>query len=69
MKMCVKLKLEQHPHLVKELKETGKCKIYEDVSSRGKRGSNLFWGALMENGSWVGQNHLGNIWEEIRDSY
>jgi predicted NAD-dependent protein-ADP-ribosyltransferase YbiA (DUF1768 family) len=69
MKMCVKLKLEQHPHLVKELKETGKCKIYEDVSSRGKRGSNLFWGSLIENGSWVGQNHLGNIWEEIRDSY
>ncbi len=69
MRMCIRLKLEQHPHLLSELLKTGGSKIYEDVTSRGKRGSNLFWGALMENGAWIGENHLGKIWEDIRESY
>lgn len=69
MKMCLLLKLDQHPQLLKELLKTGDSKIYEDVTSRGRRGSNLFWGSLMENGSWVGENNLGKMWEEIRESY
>jgi len=69
MRMCISLKLEQHPNLVAELVKTGDAKIYEDVTSRGKRGSNLFWGALMENGEWIGDNHLGKMWEELRMSY
>jgi len=69
MRMCVKLKIDQHPSLLKQLIETKDLPIYEDVSSRGKRGSNLFWGALQENGLWIGDNHMGKIWEEIRDFY
>lgn len=69
MKMCLKLKLEQHPGLLKQLLATGDSSIYEDVTSRGKRGSNLFWGALKENDTWVGQNHLGRMWEDLRGSY
>jgi predicted NAD-dependent protein-ADP-ribosyltransferase YbiA (DUF1768 family) len=69
MMMCLKLKLDQHPQLVKDLLKTGESKIYEDVTSRGKRGSNLFWGALKENGEWVGNNHLGKMWEKLRESY
>lgn len=69
MMMCLKLKLDQHPQLVKDLLKTGESEIYEDVTSRGKRGSNLFWGALKENGDWVGNNHLGKMWEELRESY
>ena len=69
MKMCLLLKLDQHPQLLKELLKTGEDKIYEDVTSRGRRGSNLFWGSLMENGSWVGENNLGKMWGEIRESH
>ncbi len=66
MEMCVNLKVAQHPDLLKELLKTGDLPIYEDVASRGKRGSNLFWGALIENDVWVGQSHLGKIWEKVR---
>jgi len=66
MEMCVNLKVSQHPDLLKELLKTGDLPIYEDVASRGKRGSNLFWGALIENDVWVGQSHLGKIWEKVR---
>jgi predicted NAD-dependent protein-ADP-ribosyltransferase YbiA (DUF1768 family) len=67
MEMCVKLKVSQPPDLLKELLKTGDLPIYEDVASRGKRGSNLFWGALIENGVWIGQSHLGKIWEKVRE--
>lgn len=67
MKLCVKLKIEQHPHLKKELLETGELPIYEDVTKRGDRGSNLFWGAMLINDEWVGQNVLGNIWMDVRN--
>ena len=33
--------------------------IIEDCTSRGKRGTNLFWGAVYENGEWIGENVLG----------
>ena len=69
MEMCVELKASQHPELLKELLKTEDLPIYEDVTSRGKRGSNLFWGALIENDVWVGQSHLGKIWEKARDNY
>jgi len=66
MKMCIKLKVEQHPELAKELLATGDAKIYEDVTNRGDKGSNLFWGAMLVDGEWVGKNILGNIWMELR---
>jgi predicted NAD-dependent protein-ADP-ribosyltransferase YbiA (DUF1768 family) len=67
MEMCVRLKLQQHPNLLWPLIETVDIPIFEDVTSRGKKGTNLFWGAMkMEDGSWEGKNILGRIWMKIR---
>lgn len=67
MKMCVRLKLEQHPQLKEELLNTNKRLIVEDVTNRGNKGSNLFWGAMLVDGEWDGKNVLGNIWMEMRE--
>jgi predicted NAD-dependent protein-ADP-ribosyltransferase YbiA (DUF1768 family) len=67
MRLCINLKIEQHPHLQKELIETGDLPIYEDVTKRGNKGSNLFWGAMLIEEKWVGQNMLGKIWMEVRN--
>lgn len=68
MRLCLKLKLEQHPILQKLLLETGYAMIYEDIGNRaGDR--HLFWGAKKVNGIWTGQNHLGKIWMEFREQY
>ena len=69
MKMCLNLKLNQHPFLIEFLKDTGDSIIIEDVTKRGDVGGNLFWGAMLVNDEWVGQNILGNIWMEIRNEY
>lgn len=73
MKMCLKLKLAQHPSLVDLLLATGDAIIIEDVTKRGDSGGNLFWGAMeVENEEgfhWVGNNALGKLWMEIRASY
>lgn len=66
MRMCIKLKVEQHPELAKELLATGDANIYEDVTKRGDKGSNLLWGAMLVDGEWVGKNVVGNIWMELR---
>jgi len=66
MRMCVKLKVEQHPTLGVELLSTGNAIIIEDVTNRGDKGSNLFWGAMLVDGEWVGRNVLGNIWMDLR---
>ena len=67
MELCLRLKLAQHPQLITELKSTLDLPIYEDVTSRGDRGSNLFWGAMRNsNGSWTGQNTLGKLWQKLR---
>lgn len=68
MRMCLRLKIEQHPQLKIELMGTGDAIITEDVTSRGDKGSNLFWGAMLVGEEWVGQNMLGNLWVELRDS-
>lgn len=67
MNLCISLKLEQHPKLKILLLETGSKIIYEDVTARGDRGSNLFWGALYQNGQWIGRNELGKIWMNKRE--
>lgn len=69
MRMCLKLKLKQHPHLKDALLNTGDDMIVEDVTNRGDKGSNLFWGAMLVDGEWVGQNVLGNIWMELRKEF
>jgi ribA/ribD-fused uncharacterized protein len=66
MKMCLRLKLEQHPQLVQELIDTGDKLIIEDVTARGDKGGNLFWGAMLVDGKWVGENMLGKLWMELR---
>jgi len=66
MKLCISLKLEQHELLRRKLFHTGNAKIIEDCSSRGPRGSNLFWGAMRVPEGWQGENWLGRIWGEMR---
>jgi predicted NAD-dependent protein-ADP-ribosyltransferase YbiA (DUF1768 family) len=66
MVTCINLKIEQHPILLEMLLETNDSMIIEDVTSRGSRGSNLYWGAMKNGEDWVGQNKLGEIWMSIR---
>jgi len=69
MQMCLKLKLAQHPNLIKELIETGDAFIVEDVTARGDVGGNLFWGAMLVDGKWIGKNTLGQLWMDLRKEY
>lgn len=69
MKFCIKLKIEQYPNLKKLLLNTNDIPIYEDVTKRGDKGSNLFWGAMLVDNKWIGQNVLGNIWMDFRKEY
>jgi len=66
MRLCISLKLAKHELLRRKLFHTGNTKIIEDCSSRGARGSNLFWGAMRVPEGWQGENWLGRIWEEMR---
>ena len=58
MRMILKLKLQQHPHLVKELIASKDAVIIEDVSKRHPS----IWGAQLINGEWIGDNLLGKLW-------
>lgn len=66
MRTCIRLKVEQHPSLVRMLLDTKHAKIIEDVSARSRKGSALFWGAAQVGDSWIGENWLGKIWMERR---
>jgi predicted NAD-dependent protein-ADP-ribosyltransferase YbiA (DUF1768 family) len=67
MKLCVRLKIEQHPLLKGQLLATGNMLIVEDIEKRnGAR--HFFWGAKLINGVWEGKNIMGKIWMEYRDS-
>jgi ribA/ribD-fused uncharacterized protein len=66
MRLMLKLKVEQHPELKEQLLATGEDLIVEDCTRRGRRGSNLFWGAVLEDGEWEGKNILGKLWMELR---
>lgn len=66
VEMVLRLKLEQHPKLREMLLETGRAEIIEDATRR-PRGSGLFWGAALEDGQWVGENHLGKLWMKVRE--
>lgn len=68
MTLCIQLKLEQHPDLIKELISTGDSIIIEDVTSRGTSGSNLYWGALKSGDEWIGENNLGKLWMQARSN-
>jgi len=66
MKTCIKLKVSQHDEIRQQLINTQNAKIIEDCTSRGRRGSNLFWGSINVDGEWEGENVLGHMWMEIR---
>lgn len=62
----LRLKVVAHPQLVADLFATGEEEIIEDCTSR-PRGSGLFWGAARQaDGTWLGANHLGRLWMELR---
>lgn len=65
MRICLRLKVEQHPELREQLLATGEDQIVEDCSKR-KRASGLFWGAALDGTDWVGKNQLGRLWMELR---
>ena len=67
MRLCLRLKVEQHPELAQKLLETGDELIVEDCTKR-QRGTGLFWGAALVDGEWRGENWLGKLWMELRAS-
>ena len=64
MRLVLRLKVEQDSELHQMLIESGGAFIIEDCTRR-QRGSGLFWGAALIDGSWDGQNWLGKLW--LRD--
>jgi ribA/ribD-fused uncharacterized protein len=67
MKLCLRLKAEQHPLLIKKrLLETGDAIIIEN-STKHSGGTGKIWGAASVNNEWEGQNLLGNLWMELRE--
>jgi N-glycosidase YbiA len=67
MRLCLRLKIGQHPDLFTELLATKEQTIIEDCTKR-QHGSGLFWGAAkQEDGSWKGENMLGKLWMEVRN--
>lgn len=65
MEIVLKLKLECNQDLKFLLQQTLSEEIVEDVSSR-MHGRNLFWGAGLKDGKWIGENTLGKLWMKIR---
>ena len=65
MRQCLRMKLEQHPALVKKLLATGERPLVADFSTAPKDEA-LFWGMALIAGQWVGQNWLGKIWMALR---
>ena len=64
MQLVLKLKIEQHCDLRRMLLTTKDSIIIEDCSKR--RASP--WGAQLINGKWVGDNLLGKLWMDLRES-
>jgi predicted NAD-dependent protein-ADP-ribosyltransferase YbiA (DUF1768 family) len=75
MRLCVDLKFKQNADVRKQIQETSDALIVEDVTARGAKGTNLFWGAMKTDNDqdgtmgWVGENKLGVIWMDIRTHY
>ena len=66
MRMCVRLKLEQHPKLKEDLIATGNETIYENIGKRnGER--HKFWGAKKISDTEAdGLNMMGKILMDLR---
>ena len=66
MRECLRLKIEQHPNLVKKLLATGSKVLVMDCTANPK-GDDFFWGMAKRDDQWVGKNWLGRLWWEIRE--
>lgn len=67
MKRILRLKIVQHPDLAQKLDAFPRdVLIVEDVTARGVSASNVFWGAALIKGEWIGENQLGRLWMKIR---
>jgi predicted NAD-dependent protein-ADP-ribosyltransferase YbiA (DUF1768 family) len=66
MRLCLRLKFDQHSELREKLLLTGDHIIFEDVSKR-PTARNKFWGAVKTNGQLDGQNMLGKLLMELRE--
>ena len=68
MRLCIRLKFDQHSALKEKLMKTADHEIIEDIGARaGAR--HLFWGAKRINGLWQGENNMGKLLMELRESY
>jgi ribA/ribD-fused uncharacterized protein len=67
MRLCLKLKFEQHSELARKLKLSMEHELYEDVSARVGKGSALFWGAYKKYEQLIGENILGKLLMELRN--
>jgi ribA/ribD-fused uncharacterized protein len=66
MRLCLRLKLEQYPHLATLLAATGDAMIVEDCTTHPWESAE-FWGAVRRGGRWHGKNVLGSLWMEVRE--
>lgn len=69
MRLCLRLKFNQHPQLKKKLLITGNHLLIEDIGVRkGER--HKFWGAYRnEKNEWIGENKLGKLLMELRSEF
>lgn len=67
MRLCLRLKVEQHPDVRKGLLATGDQSLVENCSNRDRE-SSRFWGAVYNaaTNQWEGENVLGVLWMELR---
>ncbi|MFN5183090.1 MAG: NADAR family protein [Bacteroidota bacterium] len=69
LKQIISMKLSQNPALSNELLATGDKILFDNAfSKKDREPESLFWGGYIENGSLLGENKLGKIWMELRDS-
>ena len=66
MRLCLRIKFDQHSELHEQLLKTGDHIIFEDVSARN-RARHKFWGAVLTNVGLERQNMLGKLLMELRE--
>ena len=67
MRLCLRIKFDQHRDLRDKLLKTKDHIIFEDVSARPPTTRNKFWGAVKTNDQLDGQNMLGKLLMELRE--
>lgn len=67
MRLCLRLKFDQHLELREKLLKTGDHIIFEDVSKFKNKARHKFWGAVKINDQLDGLNMLGKLLMELRE--